>query len=189
METISGYRVIRSGRRSVAIEIGEKGVVVRAPRSMARADIEAFVTAHRKWIETHLRAYQEKAKAAKEAGGETLTPEEVNDLKRRAASEIPPVVERYAREIGVDYGRITIKMQKTRWGSCSASGNLNFNCLLMLAPRRVIESVVVHELCHRRHMDHSKAFYRDVRAAFPDYDECSAWLKKYGPAIMAKRPE
>ncbi|MDY3888895.1 MAG: M48 family metallopeptidase, partial [Agathobacter sp.] len=82
---------------------------------------------------------------------------------------IPKRVAYFADIMGVDYGRITIRMQKTRWGSCSSKGNLNFNCLLMLAPPEVIDYVVVHELCHRKEMNHSKAFWREVERVLPDY--------------------
>ena len=82
--------------------------------------------------------------------------------------------------MGVDYGRITIRNQKTRWGSCSAKGNLNFNCLLMLMPTEVIDYVVVHELCHLKEMNHSNAFWREVKQVLPDYRKQVKWLKDEG---------
>ena len=86
----------------------------------------------------------------------------------------------------MEYGRVTIRAQRTRWGSCTARGDLSFNCLLMLAPPEAIDSVVVHELCHRRHMDHSPAFYTEVLRAFPDYHEWQRWLKENGPVLLAR---
>ncbi|MBR0136778.1 MAG: M48 family metallopeptidase, partial [Clostridia bacterium] len=67
-----------------------------------------------------------------------------------------------------------------------SKGNLNFNCLLMLTPPEIIDSVVVHELCHLKHMNHSPRFYAEVRRVFPDYDRQSKWLKQNGPAIMLR---
>ena len=99
----------------------------------------------------------------------------------------PERVSYYAREIGVDYGRITIRQQKTRWGSCTSEGNLNFNWLLMLAPPEILDYVVVHELCHRKEMNHSAAFWREVEHILPDYRERKKWLKDNGWYLMEER--
>ena len=90
----------------------------------------------------------------------------------------------FAEKIGVSYGRITLRQQKTRWGSCSANGNLNFNWLLILAPPEVLDYVVVHELCHRRQMNHSQAFWNEVSAVLPGYKEQKKWLKDNGWKLM-----
>ena len=92
----------------------------------------------------------------------------------------------YASIIGVSYGKVTIRKQKTRWGSCSARGDLNFNCLLMLTPPEVIDSVVVHELCHRKEMNHSRKFYGEVLRAFPDYRKWDKWLKDNGRMLLMR---
>ena len=81
---------------------------------------------------------------------------------------------------------ITIRNQKTRWGSCSSKGNLNFNCLLMLTPPEVIDYVVVHELCHRKEMNHSGAFWAEVEKVLPDYKEQVKWLKENGGQIIGR---
>ena len=84
------------------------------------------------------------------------------------------------------WGRITIRCQKTRWGSCSAKGNLNFNCLLMLSPPQVQTYVVVHELAHRKHMDHSPAFWAEVETVLPDYRDSVRWLKTNGGKLLSR---
>ena len=82
---------------------------------------------------------------------------------------------------------ITIRNQKTRWGSCSDKGNLNFNCLLMLAPVEVIDSVVVHELCHLKYMNHSEKFYEEIYRVYPEYDSgMEVALKENGTAIVRR---
>ena len=88
--------------------------------------------------------------------------------------------------MGVSYGRIAVRVQKTRWGSCSGAGNLNFNALLMLAPENVREYVVVHELCHRKHMDHSTAFWAEVARVYPGYRAAKSWLTKNGGVLQAR---
>ena len=96
---------------------------------------------------------------------------------------IPERVRYYAPLVGVTYGKVTIRNQRTLWGSCSAKGNLSFNCLLMLCPPEVIDSVVVHELCHRKEMNHSERFYAEVLRVFPEYRKWDRWLKKNGRSI------
>ena len=107
-------------------------------------------------------------------------------LKKEAKLLIPERVRYYAAKLGITYGHVAIRAQRSRWGSCSSKGNLNFNCLLMLTPPEVIDSVVVHELCHRKEMNHSKQFYAEVLRVFPDYHKWDRWLKENGPAIMRR---
>lgn len=81
-------------------------------------------------------------------------------------------------------GAVRIKTQKSRWGSCGARNDININALLLMAPPRVMEYVVVHELCHIRHKNHSKAFWLLVAEHMPDYAELRRWLKQHGRAVM-----
>ncbi len=180
------YTVIRSSRRTLALTINGEGLQVRAPYTATAAAIERFVLQHRSWIEKHLGDLRRQQEAAESAG--LLTDRELQELARRARERIPERVRHYAPLVGVTYGRITVRAQRTRWGSCSAKGNLNFNCLLMLAPPEVLDSVVVHELCHRRHMNHSDAFYRDVLRVFPEYRRWNKWLTRNGRTLMARLP-
>lgn len=112
---------------------------------------------------------------------EKLNPDLLHNL---ALVDIPQRVRKYAPIVGVDYGRITIRMQKSRWGSCSSKGNLNFNCLLMAMPEEIRDYVVVHELCHRKQMNHSDKFWAEVEAVLPDYKEKRKWLRDNGEKIM-----
>jgi superfamily II DNA helicase RecQ len=114
----------------------------------------------------------------------SLTKEQLRTLKKRAAAAISERVEYFAPIVGVTYGNITIRSQKTRWGSCSASGNLNFNCLILLAPPEVLDYVVVHELCHRKQMNHSPLFWAEVERVLPDYKASVRWLKQNGRRLM-----
>jgi len=118
-----------------------------------------------------------------------FSPEEVKALARQAAKELPVRVRKFAPLVGVDYGRITIRSQRTRWGSCSAKGNLNFNCLLMLCPEEVRDYVVIHELCHRKELNHSPRFWAEVEKVCPDYARHRKWLKENGGSLIAGLPE
>ncbi len=173
------FEVIRSARRSFAAEIRQGRLLIRAPMRAADEDILAFVRKNQKWIESHLEKAQQREKTYRR-----LTEKEIKALADKALEVIPERVAHYAPLIGVTYGRITIRKQKSRWGSCSSKGNLNFNCLLMLAPPEVIDSVVVHELCHRKEMNHSDRFYAEVLRVFPEYRQCRKWLKENGDILM-----
>ncbi|MBQ6160055.1 MAG: M48 family metallopeptidase [Oscillospiraceae bacterium] len=181
------YEILRSSRRTLALEIRDGRLLVRAPRRATQAEIEALLEKHGAWIEKHLQR-AEAQRAAAEALA-PLTVEELRALAERALQVIPERVRYYAPKIGVTYGRITIRAQRTKWGSCSAQGNLNFNCLLMLAPPEVLDSIVVHELCHRREMNHSERFYAEVLRVFPDYRKWNKWLKENGPLLMQRLPK
>ena len=175
------YTLIRSRRKTVAIQITPQGrVLVRCPMKMAKRDIDRFVEDKHGWIEKHLAAITPV---------QPLTPQQLQDLALLAKADLPQRVAHFAPLVGVSYGRITLRAQRTRWGSCSGKGNLNFNCLLMLAPENVRDYVVVHELCHRLHMNHSPAFWAAVAAAMPDYAVHRAWLKTNAQALLARLPE
>lgn len=115
-----------------------------------------------------------------------LTREDIHILAKEALRVIPERVAYYAPKVGVTYRRITIRNQRSRWGSCSGKKNLNFNCLLMLAPPEVLDSVVVHELCHLLEMNHSKKFYEQVLRVYPDYYRDHEWLKTHGEKLLRR---
>jgi len=180
------YSLIRSDRKTVGLQIKCGELIVRAPRRMREEDITAFIYAHRDWVETHLEIAKRREEQNK--GQTPLTREELNGLYERARVIIPERVEYYANILGVSYGRITIRNQRTRWGSCSGKGNLNFNCLLVLTPPEVLDYVVIHELCHRKEMNHSSRFYAEIAKIMPDYKKHQAWLRERGGALL-KRAE
>ena len=172
------YKLIHSDRRSIGIQITQEGVVVRAPKRMSDAEIDRFVQSKRDWIETHL--------AKVPPAQPKFSGEEIHRLAEEALKRIPERVRYFAPLVGVTYGGITIRNQRTRWGSCSAKGNLNFNCLLMLTPDHVIDYVVVHELCHRLEMNHSARFWAQVERVLPDYRESLQWLRDHGQELIGR---
>ena len=178
------YRIIRSARRTLGLEVTrECELIVRAPRLVTKRQIQSFVDAHQPWIEKQM-AKMQAANAVT-----PLTDADLKDLTARAKIIFAERAAYYAPKIGVTYNKITIRHQKTRWGSCTREGNLNFNCLLLLAPPQVLDSVVVHELCHRKEMNHSARFYAEIRRVFPEYRKWHGWLKENGPALMKRLPQ
>ncbi len=178
------YTLIRSARKTVAIQITPAGeVLLRCPKRMSRKAAEAFLESRRPWVEEHLRRIAAKPRLP------AFTPEEVNALAEQAKADLPQRVKRWAEQMGVSWGRITIRSQHSRWGSCSAKGNLNFNCLLMLCPEEVREYVVIHELCHRKHMNHSPQFWAEVERYCSDYERSRKWLKDNGGSLIGRLPE
>ena len=181
------YELIRSNRKTIALQIKSDGrIVVRAPLRMAARDIQHFVDSKAAWIEKHLSAIQQRQE---EPAASTFTPEQLHQLADAAKQYIPRRAARFAALVGVSYGRITIRAQKSRWGSCSGKGNLNFNCLLMLCPEDVRDYVVVHELCHRRELNHSPRFWAEVEKVLPGYMVQRKWLKDNGGAMIQRLPD
>lgn len=175
----------RSNRKTLSIEVtNDARIIVRAPYYLPLSEIKKLVEKKSVWIETHIKKLQEKQ--LKQTASGKLTAEQIKTLIEQARQVIPKRVEYFSKRIQVTYGHITIRNQKTLWGSCSGKGNLNFNCLLMLAPPEVLDYVIVHELCHRREMNHSKQFWREVEKVLPDYQVWKKWLKEDGEELISK---
>ncbi|MFT6557896.1 M48 family metallopeptidase [Sneathiella sp.] len=103
--------------------------------------------------------------------------------KRHIRSLILEKVTEYAEKAGVSFGRITVKDQKSRWGSCSSAGNLNFSWRLIFMPEFVVDYIVCHEVCHLVHLNHSRDFWRLNRRLCPDTEKAKAWLKENGSKV------
>ena len=175
--------VIKSRRKTVSIEITREGkVVLRAPFFVTKRETDYFLDEKREWILKHLASQKEKKPVKK------MTADQLAFLKDEATERILPLVKSYAAQMKVSYQKVTIRAEKSQWGSCSAGGNLNFNSLLMLAPDSITEYVVVHELCHRKEMNHSARFWNEVERVLPDYKEKRKWLKENGDRILAQLP-
>ena len=189
MQYYVDYRLIRSKRKTIGLEITPTGeVIVRAPYYTSKAEIESFIKENISWIGKHRdKAFdrlQNEMDILSETG--TIDFEEIKRLGDRMLKEFTPRIKEYAMQLDVTYARVTVRNQKTRWGSCSSKGNLNFNCLLMLAPIEVQDYVIVHDLCHLIEMNHSKRFWDLVASVLPDYKVRKKWLDNEGKVLMLR---
>ncbi len=177
-------KLTRSRRKTLSLRILPDGSLdIRAPLGMPRREIDRFLSEKADWIETNRAQVLRDRQLGEE---NAISAEQLETLKDLAQGPIYESLRIFAPKMGVTYGRVTIRCQKSRWGSCSGTGNLNFNCLLALAPREVLDYVVVHELAHRKHMDHSAAFWQEVERVLPDYRTRRDWLRRNGGALLAR---
>lgn len=180
------YEVIYSRRKTCAVSISAEGkITLRLPLHTSEEEIRHLLLDKQHWIITH---YLEAVKRRENRPQSNLTDTQREALEKRyiaAAREYFPKRAAYFLPLtGGTYQRITIRDQKTRWGSCSAGGTLSFNWRLMLAPPAVLDYVVIHELCHLTHMNHSKAFWALVESVCPDYRTHRKWLKDHGQSLI-----
>lgn len=173
------YSIIRSRRRTISLEVHSDGqVIVRAPQGMPEIKIRTFAEQKRGWLQKKLEEISKRQESGKALP--KFSEAKKNLYRRKASETLGKRAAYFAKVMGVRYHRITIREQKTRWGSCSSSRNLNFNWKLVLAPPEVLDYVVVHELCHLKEMNHSGAFWNEVEKVLPDYKVRQAWLKENG---------
>lgn len=170
--------IIRSKRRSMAIQIRTDGsVVVRVPMHASDRAIKRFVSAHARWIADNRGQMFERRKKLADNPYDIPAWDSLSATDKKIAKQkIMEHVDYYARRMEIDYGSISMRNQKSRWGSCSSKGNLNFNYRLAYLPEELLDYVVVHELAHRRHMDHSAAFWEEVETYYPAYKKCRQML-------------
>ena len=168
------YTLVRSGRKTLAIEVTrEARIVVRAPLRCPQPRIDAFVESRRAWIEADLTRQKERL-----ASHPPLTDAEVEALRQKAKAYLPGRVAYWAARMGLAPAAVKITAARTRFGSCSSQNTLCFSLYLMQYPPEAIEAVVVHELCHMRQRNHSPAFYAEVARWLPDYREREKLLKQ-----------
>lgn len=167
------YKLIRSKRKTISLMIDDKcRIVVRAPMRMLQKDIDDMVERHTLWIDRHMPAARERMN-----NSQKITPELIAELTERAKTEIPPRVKYFAKMMGVNPTGIKITSARKRFGSCSGKNSLCFSCLLMMYPSEAIDCVVVHELAHIKHHNHSAAFYEYIYEYMPNYREREKLLR------------
>jgi len=168
------YSITRSRRKSISVEVNsELEVIVRAPYLVPKSVIEKFVLSKEEWI---LRAKDKMREKAKNSPN-LLTDEQIAKLREKAKTEIPERVEYYTQITGLKPLSVKITSAKTRFGSCSGKNSVCFSLFLMRYPSECIDYVVLHELCHIKHKNHSKQFYLMLEKYMPDYKLREKMLK------------
>ena len=156
------YELERGRRRNLYLCVGEQGVVARAPQRMRAETIEAFLLQKRSWVEKQLAqsARQQRVRRLAEGDGEFV---------RRAARIIAGSYERMSALTGITAAQVHPKRLKSSWGRCRADGKISINIAVALFPQEIVDYVMLHELCHLRHMNHSPQFWALVEGHMPDY--------------------
>lgn len=108
--------------------------------------------------------------------------------RREARGIFEARVEAWSELFGLTPGKVSVREQRTRWGSCTHKGDLSFNWRLVLAPEWVLDSIVVHELCHIDELNHSSRFWALLDERFPEHEAASEWLRDHGAALRVTRP-
>ena len=168
------YRIIRSKRRTLALEITRDAeIIVRAPNRCPLREIERFVSGHQGWLDKHLTRVQQRLERHPEP-----PPEEAAALLARAREVLPQKLAHYAALMGLHPTGLRITSAKTRFGSCSPKNSICFSWRLMQYPDAAVDYVVVHELAHIQEKNHGRAFYALVGQYLPDWRERRALLKE-----------
>jgi predicted metal-dependent hydrolase len=170
------YQLTRSRRRTISMRVTKEAVLdVRAPMRTPVREIERFIRSKQRWIDTHMQA----ARAAAESRATfSVDPAVVRQLKEKAKIVLTARTDDYAKRMGVHPSSVRIGSAKSRWGSCSASGRINYAWYIILGDDELIDYLVVHELSHLKHMNHSKAFWDTVETYIPDAPDRRARLRQ-----------
>lgn len=179
--------VRRSSRETISMEVDRRGeLIVRVPYRLAEKRIQSFLIEKHEWIDEHVALVRERNKALVKDG--VFSEEELKEIRKRAAEDLKPRLAGWAKVMGVSYSGVSIRFQKSRWGSCSSKGNISLNGLLVLMREEVRDYTIVHELCHRKQMNHSPLFWKEVEKVLPDYRQRKFELKQEGAGLIARLP-
>ena len=187
-------KIIKSYRKTISLQIKNGEIIIKAPFFVFKKTIEKFIEKNKDWIEKNLEKSKKLEKQKKENENFLylfwkkqekikIKEDKIIFLKKEAKKYIPERVEILAKKFGFEFNIIKITSAKTRWGSCTSKKNLNFSYRLISSPIEVIDYVIIHELSHLKHMNHSRNFWIEVGKMMPDYKDKEKWLKENGGMI------
>lgn len=171
-------KILRSGRKTLSIEIERNGsIMIRAPFLLSDRKIDKFLNEKKKWIIRKV-AEMERQKHEKQKFIKSVNPKNIQLYKKKARVILTERTAYYAEKYNFKYRKIRLSSARCRWGSCSASNNLNFNWKIIFAPIEVLNYLVVHELVHTKHKNHQKKFWKTVEKICPNFKSSRKWLKE-----------
>lgn len=164
----------RSMRKSIALQVKNSQIIVKAPFFVTKNYIMQFIDKHKNWVENKLSQQQKSL----------IDSNKIEEYKKQAREYIPQRVEEIAKKYGCEYNKIKITSAKTRWWSCTSQKNLNFSFRLILTPPEIIDYVICHELAHLKEMNHSRQFWLEVSRMDKEYKNHDMWLKINGDRFV-----
>ncbi len=168
---------LRKNRRTKRLKLTiycDGSFAVSAPRRLALSDIENYILQKSEWVLAKLKIFKNKTKDSIFSG---TNAKDYLQLKEVALKLAQKRVAEFNQLYNLSYRRISIRNQKTRWGSCSKAGNLNYNYKIVLLPERLVDYIIVHELCHLQEFNHSRRFWDLVAQTLPDYKKLRKEIK------------
>lgn len=173
------YEIYRQKRKTIAMSFSDEGtLIIKMPKSCKMDQVYKFMKLKQNWILEHYIRIMKRLEKR-----QIITEKQYKDYLKSAATILNEKVQYYSKIIGVSYNHVTIRNQKTRWGSCSSKGNINLNWKLILMPDEIQDYVIIHELCHLIEMNHSPRFWRHVHKFCNNYQNCRMWLRENAPEV------
>lgn len=168
-------KIIYSKRKSISIRVDDnEKVIIRSPKNISKKELENFIADNSSWIKSRLK----ERSIQKNKRNELLKGiDDLEQKKKEAKGLIMESADRWSKKLNIKYKKVRISNARKRWGSCSSKGSVSINWRLVFAPKDIMDYVIVHELLHLKHMNHSKSYWKSVEEVIPDYKKRRKWLK------------
>jgi len=177
LDIMENITIKKSSRRTISISINDDGsLLVRAPYFATKKQINEFILSKQNWIKRSIQKVKERSRQAKRFK-ELLDINKIKEYREKARTLLIDRTNYFSEKFDLQYQNIKINGAKTRWGSCNHKNGLNFNWKILLAPPKVLDYLVAHELAHTIHKNHQKSFWNQVALMHPEYKESRKWLR------------
>ena len=176
------YTLLRSKRKTLSLEITETGeILIRAPKRVSKKFIEDFISQKQSWISSKQQNVTKQQDKLKELGFEL---KDLPKLKHKARKTLKQATEQYSKELNFPYKRFRLSSAKKRWGSCSSAKTISINWKLILTPKEIQDYVILHELVHLKHMNHSRQYWQELARVCPDFKAKKRYLREHSFLLL-----